>query len=141
MSRVAVRTLAGAPPAGFAALVAEAQAEGFERPAGAGVEAEPPILVLTAETAGALAGIGALAADAGHGVLRIYNVFVRPAFRRAGVGRALAQRLIAEGAARGRALVLTAATPQACAFWRAMGFARTGLASHTHELAFAERSN
>lgn len=74
---------------------------------------------------GVLAAIGAVTPDPydpAPDLLRLRHVYVRPEYRREGVGRALASALIQQGLALAPRLSLNAADAGASAFWEAMGF-------------------
>jgi ribosomal protein S18 acetylase RimI-like enzyme len=59
---------------------------------------------------------------------------VLPRYRRRGVGRGLAMRLIEDGFARAPRLHLRATHALSIAFWDALGFARIAHESRTHEM-------
>ncbi|HWU14723.1 MAG TPA: GNAT family N-acetyltransferase [Caulobacter sp.] len=120
-------------PEGFDALLANAASEGvgnmallaahwasgdqrFERDGEA---------LLGALLAGELAGIGGLSIEpaATEPARRVRRFYVRPAFRRQGVGRTLASALIQEALDQVDLLTCNAAaSPAAAPFWEAQGF-------------------
>ncbi len=74
---------------------------------------------------GVLGAVGALTPDPydpAADLLRIRHVYVRPGFRRCGVGRQLAGALVQQGSALAPRLSLRAADAPAAAFWEAVGF-------------------
>jgi len=86
--------------------------------------------LLAALVAGELAGIGGITADPTmQGALRMRRFYVRTEFRRHGVGRRLAETLIASVH-----LVVNAGTQQAARFWEALGFMPDQRDGHTHTL-------
>jgi len=96
-----------------------------------------PVL-LAAFTEGDFAGIGGLTLDpydAAPDLARLRHVYVRPSFRRSGVGRALATALVQQGLAIRARLSLRAADERAAAFWHEAGFAPDlGGVTRTHLL-------
>jgi GNAT superfamily N-acetyltransferase len=86
---------------------------------------------------GELAGVGAVARE--HlepelGAMRMRRCYVRPAFRRQGLGRALAGAMMQQGLAFAPILTVNAGTPDAPAFWSAMGFTPDPRNGRTHVL-------
>lgn len=125
--------LSEALPDDLPALQDEAAAEGYRFVEGileewhagryAGEDERNTLLAVYRE--GVLAAIGALTPDPydpAPDLLRIRHVYVRPANRREGVGRALAGALIQQGLALAPRLSLNAADAGASAFWEALGF-------------------
>jgi GNAT superfamily N-acetyltransferase len=104
------------------ALMAEAEAEFGAPPIACSAVGADDITVLAAIADGDHAGVGALSID--HGVGRILNVYVRPAIRRSGVGRALGGALVQEGLHAVERIELTADSEDAAQFWQAIGFRR-----------------
>jgi GNAT superfamily N-acetyltransferase len=91
------------------------------------------------ETLLAVRGNGTLAAIGGltlepvvPNALRMRRFYVRPAFRRGGVGRELVVSLLAR--MRSNQLVTVNAAPGSVPFWEAMGFTRDPREGHTHIL-------
>jgi GNAT superfamily N-acetyltransferase len=127
-------------PAGFETLRAEARAEGFlfvERLA-ADWEAHRMRFdrtgeaLLAARVTGVLAGIGGLTTEPVlPGALRMRRFYVRPPFRRAGIGRKLATALLERARSASR-LVTVNAAPASDGFWEALGFAPDMCDGHTH---------
>jgi GNAT superfamily N-acetyltransferase len=126
-------------PTGFDALRAEALAEGYrfvERLAAdwtAGrmrFDGEGEAL-LSGRVSGVLAGIGGLTIEpAIPDALRMRRFYVRPAFRRTGLGRQIATTLLA-GVSTDR-LVTVNAAPASFSFWESLGFVPDARDGHTH---------
>ena len=128
-------------PAGFDTLRDEARDEGhahMERLAADWVTGVNRFdaageALLSAFVAGTLAGIGGITIDpAGTTALRMRRFYVRPAFRRHGVGRRMAEALIAQASHASEHLVLNAETELAARFWEALGFVPDRRDGHTH---------
>lgn len=122
---------AAAEGVGNMALLAEGWASGDQRFDGDG-EA-----LLGALLAGQLAGVGGLSVEpaAAEPARRVRRFYVRPAFRRQGVARALATALIQEGLDQADLLTVNAAaSPAAPPFWQAQGFSRDTTGPWTHVL-------
>jgi GNAT superfamily N-acetyltransferase len=127
-------------PAGFETLREEARAEGYlfvERFA-ADWEARRMRfgghgeVLLAAHVTGGLAGIGGLTIEPVlPGALRMRRFFVRPLFRRAGIGRKLATALLERARTTGL-LVTVNAAPASASFWESLGFAADMRNGHTH---------
>jgi len=127
-------------PAGFDALRAEARAEGYrfvERLAtdwGSGTirfDSQGEAL-LAARLRRVLAGIGGLTIDpVVPDALRMRRFYVRPAYRRSGIGRELASALL-ERARSFSGLVTVNAAPASTLFWESLGFAPDARDGHTH---------
>lgn len=134
-------------PAGFGALRAEARAEGYlfvERLA-ADWEAHTMRFdrngeaLLAARVRSVLAGIGGLTIEPVlAGALRMRRFYVRPLFRRAGIGRKLATALL-ERARMASPLVTVNAAPASASFWESLGFVPDLRDRHTHLLRLAAR--
>ena len=129
MIRLAPMT--GALPAGFAALRAEARAEGYrmlDRLAAEWCSGEnrfdrPGEALLAAYAGQELAGIGGVTLEpALAGAVRMRRFYVRMAFRRSGVARGLAHTLLQPMQA-GQCVTVNAGRGSE-AFWEALGFAR-----------------
>jgi GNAT superfamily N-acetyltransferase len=128
-------------PAGFEALHAEAQAEGFRQverlatdwhAATTRFDREDEAL-LVARVNGVLAGIGGLTIEPSvPGALRMRRFYVRPAFRRGGVGRRLVMALLASVPA--DRLVTANVAPGSVSFWESIGFRPDPRDGHTHIL-------
>jgi GNAT superfamily N-acetyltransferase len=130
-------------PRGFDRLHDEAAAEGFRHVAtlreewesGANRFTRPGEQLLAACDGGELAGIGGI--TLGYALpqgLRMRRFYIRPAFRRRGVGRLLAGTLLAHARSLGKSVTLRAPYPEAAAFWEAMGFVRDECEGFTHIL-------
>lgn len=127
-------------PTGFDSLRQEAQAAGFrhvERLATDGMsqaarfDREGEVL-LAAHVNDVLGGIGGLTIEPiVPGALRMRRFYVRPPFRRTGIGRKLATALL-ERAARARRPVTVNAAPGSAAFWEALGFRGDMRDGYTH---------
>jgi GNAT superfamily N-acetyltransferase len=127
-------------PAGFDALRAEARAEGYlfvERLA-ADWEARAIRFdhdgeaLLAARVGGVLAGIGGLTREPVlSGALRMRRFYVRPQFRRTGIGRKLATALL-ERARSATGAVSVNAAPASVLFWESLGFTPDRRDGHTH---------
>ncbi len=91
--------------------------------------------LLAARMDGVLAGIGGLTHDpVAAGALRMRRFYVRPSFRRCGIGRMLAGALLRQPGCVGRAVTVNAGTVAAPAFWAALGFIPDLREGHTHVL-------
>jgi GNAT superfamily N-acetyltransferase len=130
-------------PHGFATLRAQAAQEGFRFidrladgwSAGGTRFDRPGEALLAARAHGSLAAIGGLTLDpALAGALRMRRFYVRPAFRRLGIARLLAAALADQARPFGLVLTVNAGTPDAAAFWEAIGFAPHAQDGHTHIL-------
>lgn len=129
-------------PAGFDVLKAEARAEGYrhvERLADEWIAGTMRFdrdgeALLAATLAGQLAGIGGLTIDPSQpGALRMRRFYVRAAFRRNGIGRALAENLLVRARTFGRMITVNAGTGSE-PFWRSLGFVAEPRNGHTHVL-------
>ena len=70
---------------------------------------------------------------------RVRRLYVSPRCRHRGVGRSLVEAVIREAERHYRVLVLKADAPEACAFYRALGFSPGPLLEHaTHYLDLTE---
>ena len=82
-----------------------------------------------------LAGIGGITEDfIDTSWLRMRRFYVRPTFRRQGVGKAIAEYVLSRALPLNREIVLYAETPEAAAFWQAMGFVRVAREKTTHAI-------
>jgi GNAT superfamily N-acetyltransferase len=140
---VAIAPVAGALPAGFAGLQAEARAEGHrhldrlaaEWAAGTTRFDRAGEALLAAWLNGELVGIGGLTIDPHQpGALRMRRFYVRKAYRGAGIGRALAEALMAPARVGGGLITVNAAAGSR-SFWEALGFVAETGCNHTHVLA------
>lgn len=95
----------------------------------------PGELLAVAHVGGVLAGIGGITEDfIDPEALRMRRFYVRPAFRRDGVGRALARFVLEAAVPLDRQIVLFAASPEAGRFWEALGFVPIEREKTTHAL-------
>ena len=125
-------------PAGLEQMRAEARAEGHrmldtlaaEWDSGATRFARPGEALFAAYAAGTLAGIGGITQEPTiPGALRMRRFYIRPQFRRRGVGRELIIRLL-DGAVGG---VITAnAAAGSEPFWETFGFVADRRDGYTH---------
>lgn len=139
---VTILRVVEALPHGFDVMSAEATAEGVRNMALLGAEfgsaAAPyidPGALFAAFADGELAGVGGVTVQAGlaEPAMRMRRLYVRPAFRRAGVARALAGAMMQQGFQTAPLLVLNAAASDAAPpFWEAMGFEPVDWAGITH---------
>jgi GNAT superfamily N-acetyltransferase len=130
-------------PPGFDVRRREAAAEGFihidrlwdEWQSGSNRFTQPGERLFGIWKGDQLAGIGGVNLDyvLANG-LRIRRFYIRPAFRRMGAGRQLAQALLAAIAPLGKPVVLHAPYPASARFWEAMGFVADARDEHTHRL-------
>jgi GNAT superfamily N-acetyltransferase len=129
-------------PAGFDALRADALAEGFRQVERLAADWEAGTTrfdrdgeaLLAARLNGVLVGIGGLTIEpVVAGALRMRRFYVRPAFRRIGVGRQLVTALLA-GLDDDRSITINAA-PASIAFWESVGFNPDPRDGHTHVLS------
>jgi GNAT superfamily N-acetyltransferase len=127
-------------PSGFDALREEARAEGYlfvERLAADWAARRMRFdrdgeALLAAHVTGRLAGIGGLTIEPVlPGALRMRRFYVRPLFRRAGIGRKLATALLEPARTTGL-LVTVNAAPASASFWESLGFAPDMRDGHTH---------
>jgi GNAT superfamily N-acetyltransferase len=134
-------------PDGFGAIQAEAAEAGhrsMQRPADDWVRGitrfdAPGEALLAATVAGQLAGIGGITIDpAEQSALRMRRSYVRVEFRRQGIGRRLAEQLIATAAPEA-VLVVNAGGDLAASFWEALGFVADRRNGHTHARAAPSR--
>lgn len=131
-------------PDGFAVMLGEAAAEGVRNMAlladqwASGEQRfDDPAALFAAIVDGELAGVGGVTAETAlpRSAMRMRRLYVRPPFRRAGVGRALAGAMMQQGLQVAPLLVLNAAASDAAApFWEAMGFERADWPGITHAL-------
>jgi len=93
----------------------------------------PGEALLAARLNGGLAGIGGLTIEpVVPGALRMRRFYVRPAFRRIGVGRQSVTALLA--GLDGDRTITVNAPPASIAFWEALGFNPDPRDEHTHIL-------
>jgi GNAT superfamily N-acetyltransferase len=130
-------------PDDFDALRAEAHTEGFgmldrlARDWTSGVDryARAGEALMAARIDGVLAAIGGLTHDPFVAdALRMRRFYIGARFRRLGVARRLVEALLALPPGDRTLITVNAGTPDAPAFWEALGFVRVAGASHTHVL-------
>lgn len=95
-----------------------------------------PSALFAAYVNGSLAGVGGVTpqADLAEPAMRMRRLYVAPVFRRLGVGRMLAEHMIAHGLRQAGLLTVNArASSVAPRFWRAMGLSPVLAPDHTHE--------
>jgi GNAT superfamily N-acetyltransferase len=129
-------------PAGFDALRAEAQREGY-RHLDRLVEEwntnrarfdQDGEALFAAWVDADLAGIGGLTIDPVlPGALRMRRFYVARSSRRTGIGRAIAKSLLAQPRASGRTVTVNAGAGSE-PFWESLGFVRDPKDGHTHVL-------
>lgn len=84
---------------------------------------------------GVIAGIGGMTVDPViPDALRMRRFYVRASFRRRGLARLLAEGLLKSAEGLGRMITVHAGTPDAPAFWEAMGFEPHDEDGHSHIL-------
>lgn len=124
-------------------LRADARAEGFrfvdrlvaEWASGANRFSETGEVLLVARVDEALAGIGGVTLEpAILGALRMRRFYIRPPYRRMGIGRRIVERLLVEPSRSGTTITVNAGTDIAPAFWEALGFGRDERDGYTHVL-------
>jgi GNAT superfamily N-acetyltransferase len=129
-------------PAGFETLRAEAVAEGFRQVERLAAEWASRTTrfdrkgeaLLAARLNGVLAGIGGLTIEpVVPGALRMRRFYIRPRFRRGGVGRKLATALL-ERTRHTHRLITVNAAAGSILFWEALGFEPDMREGHTHVL-------
>jgi GNAT superfamily N-acetyltransferase len=74
------------------------------------------------------------------GALRMRRFYVRPSYRRRGIGHKLATQLLVQARSTGKPVTVNAA-PASFSFWESLGFVRDRHGGHTHILtADAQRA-
>lgn len=130
-------------PAQFNDLRADARAEGFTN-----IEAlwrewheesryfdRPGEMLVIAFIGQDVAGIGGVTEDfIDASWLRMRRFYVRPNFRRQGVGKAIAEYLLGRALRLNRQIVLHTETSEGAAFWQAMGFIQIDREKTTHAI-------
>jgi GNAT superfamily N-acetyltransferase len=92
----------------------------------------PGEVLLTAYSAGVMAAIGGITIDPiVPDALRMRRFYVRPAFRRTGIGREIALALL-EGALQRVRLVTLNAAVKSVPFWETLGFVPEARDGYTH---------
>lgn len=93
--------------------------------------------LLVARVDGELAGIGGMTRDRDVAeALRMRRFYILPDFRRLGLGRTMAERLLASARDHTRLVTLRAGSQEAGRFWERLGFVAVPLETHTHEMRF-----
>jgi GNAT superfamily N-acetyltransferase len=132
-------------PADFETMRAEARAEGYafldrlanDWASGAMLFDRPGEALLAAYSEGVLAAIGGITIDPiVPDALRMRRFYVRPAFRRTGIGREIAQALLK--IARSAPMVTLNAAVKSVPFWETLGFVPQARDGHTHVWRRAE---
>jgi GNAT superfamily N-acetyltransferase len=132
-------------PADFDTVRAEARAEGYrfldrlasDWGSGAMRFDRPGEVLLAAYSDGVLAAIGGITIDPiVPDALRMRRFYVRPAFRRTGIGGEIAQALLKS--ARSIRVVTLNAAVESVPFWEALGFVSQARDGHTHVWRQAE---
>lgn len=141
---VTILRVVEALPHGFDVMCAEAGEEGIRNMALLKAEVSSandpfvdPGALFAARVGGTLAGVGGVTVQTGlpEPAMRMRRLYVRPAFRRVGVARALAGAMMQQGFQTAPLLVLNAAASAAAPpFWEAMGFAGVDWDGITHAL-------
>ena len=131
-------------PDGLEDLRAEADAEDIRNVSrlivdwhnGAERFTKPGEMLLAGFEGGTLVAIGGITVepDPTLQAMRLRRLYVRPAWRRRGVGGLLAAALIERGFAYANLLTVNAGVPGAAEFWEALGFLRVRADGRTHEL-------
>lgn len=144
-----LQTVAVILPPDFEAMQAEAHAEGYrfldrlaaDWEAGTTRFDRDGEALLAAWHNDALAGIGGITLDPRvPGALRMRRFYVRPTFRRAGIGRGLVSALLDQARQLSKPVLVNAGTKVAPSFWEALGFvADPDSAGHTHRFFSASR--
>jgi GNAT superfamily N-acetyltransferase len=138
--------VSGDLPAGFDTLRAEARGEGFRQIERLATDWETHTTrfnregeaLLAAHMNEVLAGVGGLTIEpVVPDALRMRRFYVRPAFRRAGVGRELVMALLVR--THSDQLITVNAAPRSVSFWESIGFTPDQRDGHTHILRRANR--
>ena len=97
---------------------------------------QPGEALVAAMDGDVLAGMGGMNIDPFvYGALRMRRFYVRPAYRRKGVARLMADALLDRPEIDGRTITLSAPQSEAARFWEALGFIRDDSNGHTHVLS------
>jgi GNAT superfamily N-acetyltransferase len=131
--------LEGELPEGFAALRAEAEAEGHRHMSRLAQEMAGTPAIFTALLGafedGALVGVDGLTPEpADPSAQRMRRLFVTARARRRGVARTLAGALLQEALQHTRRVTVHAGDPEAERFWEALGYERVEGRAWSHEL-------
>lgn len=103
---------------------------------------KPGEILLAGFDGEALVAIGGLTGEPDPTVhaLRLRRLYVRPAWRKRGIGRALAESLMDHGFGYVDLLTLNAGVPGASGFWETLGFVPVEHETRTHEHSRLTRS-
>jgi GNAT superfamily N-acetyltransferase len=127
-------------PAGFDVLRAEARAQGYrhvdrladEWRAGTMRFDREGEALIAAHLGGDLSGLGGLTIDPfQRDALRMRRFYVRAAFRRNGIGRAIAENLLVRARRFGRKVTVNAGVGSE-RFWQSLGFVADARNGHNH---------
>jgi GNAT superfamily N-acetyltransferase len=128
-------------PNGFDTLLAEARAEGVRNMDllaeqwASGAQRFESGGLFAAFVESELAGVGGVSAEATMTAMRMRRLYVRPGYRRSGIGRALAAAMMQQGFEGADVLTVNARASDAAApFWEALGFEPVGESGYTHQL-------
>jgi GNAT superfamily N-acetyltransferase len=130
-------------PSSFEAMRAEARAEGYQHLERLAVDWASRAMrfdgegeaLLAMHVDGSLAGIGGLTSEAAvPDAFRMRRLYVRPLFRRQGIGSKLALILVERAFRTGRLVTVNAGNVDAAAFWETLGFAPNLRDGYTHIL-------
>jgi GNAT superfamily N-acetyltransferase len=128
---------------GFDALRADARDEGYkhierlfdEWQSGGTKFDKDDELLLVAFADSELAAVGGITQDPVlKRTLRMRRFYVRPEFRRNGIGRKLVEALLVDPRERGVAVVVNAGPKDAGVFWESLGFKPDARDGHSHVL-------
>lgn len=126
-------------PEGFDALLADARAEGVRNMTLLAEQwgHDSALTLFAAFVDGELAAVGGVSPEAAMAAMRMRRLYVRPAFRRSGVGRTLAAAMMQQGFETSETLTVNArASEPAGPFWEALGFKPVEASGYTHRLRF-----
>ncbi|WFU05865.1 GNAT family N-acetyltransferase (plasmid) [Rhizobium sp. CB3171] len=89
-----------------------------------------------------LAGVGGMTVDPDlPSAMRMRRFFIRPAYRRCGLGRQLAAAILNRTIPKGTIVTVNADNADAAAFWEALGFRRDPQLGHSHWLPWERGSH
>lgn len=95
----------------------------------------PGEVLLTARMIGCLVGIGGMTTDPTlQGAMRMRRFYVRPDYRRRGIGRDMAAAILNNNGGNNQIVTVNADSGEAAAFWESVGFERSAAKGHTHIL-------
>lgn len=142
---IEIEVVNGALPSDLQLLAPAAAAEGIrtvdvvleEWASGENRFAKPGETLLAARVDGRLAAIGGITRDYNFAAaLRMRRFYVLPEYRGLGLGRTLAQRLLAVARVHVTWVTLRAGSAKAGRFWERLGFVAVPFETHTHEMRF-----